>query len=264
MLLLFIPGYLCYKIFFLDTKEQKDDVEVVQNEGKEVSEEENAGEDNNSNEITETYYELFPILEDQQAYVVVPSRIDEDNPPTLIIYSHGSNTAVTQNMEDQFMLDLQNYGRYFTQYNYAFAASNQHGINWGNEASLRDTMNLLEWVKTNYIVAPKINMIGFSMGGLASLNFASQNPDIVEKVALLAPSTRISEWNKQRVEQISNIDIKIWHGNADQNVSYSSVLDFVTKIGAWGKDIELVTLEGKKHYDVDTEYMGDILQFFNQ
>ena len=259
ILLIVIPGYLCYKVFFLDTK-NSNETEASQDEAGEEDEQ-------NEEEIPEENLEpkeYFPILEDQQAYVVVPGRIDRDEPPVLIIYSHGSNTTVTQNMQDQFMLDLQSYGRLFTQHNYIFAASNQHGVNWGSNASLRDTMNLKEWVMQNYDIDPKIYMLGFSMGGLPTLNFATENSEMVAKIALLAPTTKISEWNVQRAEKIKDIDIKIWHGNADVNVSYSSVFNFVNKIKTWGKDIPLVTLEGKGHFDIDTEYMEEILEFFNQ
>lgn len=263
--LLCIPGYLCYKIFFSGDQEQQN------NEDKKVEEtedtEEGIFEDTNDTQFSEKvpqFIESFPILENQQAYVAIQDDMKENDPPILIIYSHGSESVVTQDMNSPFMLELQEYGRYFSKHNYIFAASNQHGVSWGNEASLRDTANLVEWVRTNYKINPQIYMIGFSMGGLTSLNFASQNPEIVVKVALLAPTTRISEWNKQRAEGIKDIDIKIWHGDADEYVAYSSIQDFVTKLNSWGKDIELVTLEDKRHYDLDTEYMEDILQFFNQ
>lgn len=261
ILLILIPGYLCYKVFFLDTKDGGEEATASQNE---VGEEENEQEEEVPEEEIEPYKEFFPILEDQQTYVVVPGKIDSDNPPVLIIYSHGSNTTVTQNMQDQFMLDLRGYGEYFTNYNYIFAASNQHSVNWGNKASLRDTMNLKEWVMQNYDISPKIYMIGFSMGGLPTLNFASENSEMVGKIALLAPTTKISEWNMQRVEKIKGIDIKIWHGNADVNVPYNSTFNFVNKIKDWGKDVPFITLQGKGHFDIDTEYMQDILEFFSE
>ncbi len=116
----------------------------------------------------------------------------------------------------------------------------------------------------NYDIKPQIYMIGFSMGGLPTLNYASENNEMVSKVALLAPTTKISEWSLQRVNEVMGIDIKIWHGNADVNVPYGYTSNFVNKVKTWGKEIPLVTLEGKGHFDIDTEYMPDILEFFNQ
>lgn len=161
------------------------------------------------------------------------------------------------------MKDLLEYGIFFTQYNYIFAASNQHGVNWGNQASVRDTLNLKQWVMQNYDIKPDIYMIGFSMGGLPTMNFASENPEMVRKIALLAPTTRVSEWNQVRVDKIKGIEIKIWHGNADVNVPYSNSVNFVNAMSRLGKEITLVTLQGKTHWDVDTEYMEDILDFFS-
>jgi len=260
VLLLSIPAYLCYKIFLVDGNTTVN----IQEESPQEDVQENPEIIPEDIELEEEdkYKEYFPILEEQQAYVVVPSKIEEDNPPILIIYSHGSNTAVTQNMEDPFMLDLKEYGIYFSEYNYIFAASNQHGINWGSEASLRDTLNLKTWVDQNYFISPKIYMIGYSMGGLPTMNFAAQNPELVSKIALLAPTTRRTEWNTSRVEKIKDIDIQIWHGNADVNVPYSTSTAFVSTLKTLGKDIPLITIEGKGHFDIDTEYMNEILEFF--
>ncbi len=207
------------------------------------------------------YQEFFPVIDEQQAYVVIP-RIDEDNPPILIIYSHGSNTTITQNMEDQFMKDMQAYGILFTEYNYIFSASNQHGVNWGSKASIQDTINLKNWVEENYSIQPKIYLIGFSMGGLPTMNFATTYPDIISKIALLAPTVKSSEWNQERADKLKDIDIKLWHGNKDVNVPYSNSVYFINKLKNYGKDIQFITLEGKTHFDIDTEYMNEILEFF--
>ena len=258
ILLLLIPAYLCYKVFLVDTRAENNNQE--QTEEIPIDQENLEEEDLDAGPL---YEELFPIIENEQAYVIVPTNLDSKNPPTLIIYSHGSNTNVTQNMDDQFMKDLLEYGIFFTQHNYIFSASNQHGVNWGNQASVRDTLNLKQWVMQNYDIKSNIYMIGFSMGGLPTLNFASENPEMVEKIALLAPTTRTSEWNQARVEKIKGMEIKIWHGNADVNVPYSTSVNFVNAMNKWGKEIPLVTLQGKTHWDVDTQYMEDILDFFS-
>ena len=104
LLLLCILGYFIYKEFL----NSKEDIEQESTQDTDMEEEIVQEEE----EIPQgpAYQEFFPIIEEQQAYVVIP-RIDKENPPTLVIYSHGSNTTVTQNMEDQFMKDMQAYGR---------------------------------------------------------------------------------------------------------------------------------------------------------
>ena len=258
VLLLLIPAYFCYKIFLVDTKNVKEQPqeEVIPTE--EIKEEEVMLEE------TAPYKEFFPILEDQQAYVMVPGKIDSEEPLVLIIYSHGALSTVTQNMQDPFMIDLQEYGKYFTQHNYIFAASNQHGANMGNNASIRDTLNLKNWVELNYNIQPKIYMVAFSMGGLPTLNFASEYPEMVSKVALLAGTTRPEEWNSTRAKKVKGIEIRMWNGDQDENTPYSNAVNFVNTMRDWEIDITLITLRDKTHWDVDTEYMEDILAFFEE
>ena len=255
LLLLCILGYFIYKEFL----NSKEDIEQESTQDTDMEEEIVQEEE----EIPQgpAYQEFFPIIEEQQAYVVIP-RIDKENPPTLVIYSHGSNTTVTQNMEDQFMKDMQAYGIFFTEYNYIFSASNQHGVNWGSRAAIQDTINLKNWVDENYDIQPKVYLIGFSMGGLPTMNFATTYPDIISKIALLAPTVKSSEWNQTRPDKLKDIDIKLWHGNKDVNVPYSYSVYFVNKLKGYGKDIEFITLESKTHFDIDTEYMNEILEFF--
>jgi dipeptidyl aminopeptidase/acylaminoacyl peptidase len=69
---------------------------------------------------------------------------------------------------------------------------------------------------------------------------------------------------RESSKKIEDIDIKIWHGTADVNVGYPLSTTFINTLESFGKEVELVTLEGKTHWDIHTEYMGDILEFFNQ
>jgi len=209
------------------------------------------------------YEEILTTIEGQQAYICVPTNIEENNPPTVIIYSHGSNTNITEDMNEQFMKDMQEYGILFTSHNYIFSASNQHGVNWGNSASVQDMLNLKTWIEERYSIQPKINLIGFSMGGLPTLNFATKYPEFIGKIALLAPSIKSAEWNNTRAQKLKDIEIKLWHGNKDVNVPYSSSVSFVKKLQGYGITIDFVTVEDKGHFDIDTEYIQDILEFFS-
>lgn len=233
-----------------EVKEQKPQQEQPKTEEKPVQEE-------------PQYEEILTTIEGQQAYICVPTNIEENNPPTVIIYSHGSNTTITDNMNEQFMKDMQEYGILFASHNYIFSASNQHGVNWGNSASVQDMINLKTWIEERYSIQPKINLIGFSMGGLPTLNFATKYPELIGKIALLAPSIKSAEWNNTRAQKLKDIEIKLWHGNKDVNVPYSSSVSFVKKLQGYGITIDFVTVEDKGHFDIDTEYMQDILEFFS-
>ena len=253
--LIAVPIYFAYTILFprveiFDLDEQ----ETEQSEEQEENEEEEYDGPH--------YEEIYEVIEGENAYIAIPRRIESENPPRIVVYSHGSNTTVTFDTEDEFMQDLQKYGEFFTQHNMIFSASNQHGANWGSDLAVQDTVNMIEWIKERYDTRERVNMIGFSMGGLPTMNFASRYPELVHRIALLAPTTRSNEWNQERVDKIENIDIRIWHGTADVNVGYSLSTTFVSTLSSFGKEVELVTLEGITHWDIDTEYMDEILEFF--
>jgi predicted esterase len=260
LLLLAVPIYFAYTILF----PRVEIFEQEEQENSEQLEEENMEEKETEEEKYDGphYEELYETIEGENAYIAVPTRIDSENPPRIVVYSHGSNTTVTSDTEDEFMQDLQKYGEFLTQHNYIFSASNQHGANWGNDLAIQDTVNMIDWIKERYDTKETVNMIGYSMGGLPTMNFASEYPELVNRIALLAPSTKSNEWDQGRVEKIEDIDIKIWHGTADVNVGYSLSTTFVDTLDSLGKDVELVTLEGKTHWDIHTEYMEDILNFF--
>jgi predicted esterase len=167
-------------------------------------------------------------------------------------------------LDDEFRNKLLQYGEALTPDNYIFAVSNAHGVNWGNLDSINDNYRMYEYIKDKYGIKEEIYMIGFSMGGLPTMNFATTYPELVSKIALLAPTTRSSEWNQERVDKLEGIDIKIWHGTADVNVGFVYTQNFVNKLENLGKSVDFVVLQEKGHWDLDTEYVDDISEFFNQ
>jgi dipeptidyl aminopeptidase/acylaminoacyl peptidase len=250
------------KIFNIDDKTEE--TEQNFNDSTSVNEEINEGieEEKKSIEIT-GYEEELVEIEGQWAYIAVPKPIDPNNLPRLVIYNHGSNTSIEKDLNPDFKNDLLEYVNTLVLNNYIFAVSNAHGVNWGSIESIKDNYNMYTYIRDKYGIKEKIYMIGFSMGGLPTMNFATEYPELVSKIALLAPTTRISEWDEDRVGKLENMDIKIWHGTKDVNVGYVYTENFVNKIESFGKEIDFVTLEDKTHWDVDTEYVEDILQFFS-
>lgn len=205
------------------------------------------------------YFEKYPVVNGQQAYIAYPLEIEVENPPRLVIYHHGSNTNVTTNMNDQFMKDLQFYGEFFTSKGYAFAASNQHGMNYGNKESIDDVSNLIEWIEEKYMIKEEVSMLGFSMGGLPAIYYANQYPSKVHSLALLAPVTYV--WGSSIYTNLEGIPIKIWHGDRDFNVGYEASTGFIQRGRPYKLTVELRTVEGGGHFDIDTEYAQEIFDF---
>jgi dipeptidyl aminopeptidase/acylaminoacyl peptidase len=263
LLIIGIPIYGYFKLKpdkIFDIEETEQDLNDSTSVTKKTDEE--AEEKNEPIEIT-GYEEELVEIEGQWAYIAVPKPIDPNNLPRLVIYNHGSNTSVEKNFYPDFKNDLLEYVNTLVLKNYIFAVSNAHGVNWGSIESIKDNYNMYIYIKDKYGIKEKIYMIGFSMGGLPTMNFATEYPELVSKIALLAPTTRISEWDEERVSKLENMDIKIWHGTKDVNVGYIYTENFINKIKSFGKEIDFVTLEDKTHWDVDTEYVEDILQFFS-
>ena len=271
IILLAIPGYLSYKLILpLEMNNIKGEEDTSEEE---ITEEENIVEEipvekeNKPEEeayIGPHYEETFETIDTQVAYIATPTNIDEFNPPSVVIYSHGSNTRVTEDTEDPFIQDLMLYGERYTTDNFIFAASNEHGENWGNEESVEDIQNLIDWIKDRYPTTGDIYMIGFSMGGLPTAHYFTQYPANIERVALLAPTTRTYEWTSSIIEKVEDIEIKIWHGVDDVNIGIVYTDEFVNHLKNLGKDVELVRLAGKSHFDLDTEYMEEVLKFFEE
>ncbi|HEO65902.1 MAG TPA: alpha/beta hydrolase [Spirochaetes bacterium] len=205
--------------------------------------------------------EKTPVISGQKAYIALPYR-SKRGLPQIIIYSHGSNTTVTRNLNDPFMKKMRSYGRYFTRHNYIFAASAQHGANRGSLKSVQDMYNLIHWIQKRYRTKSKVHLIGFSMGGLPTFHFALRYPGLVDRIAGLAPTIHLRDWNKRRYRAIRRIRIGIWHGDRDQHVSFRQSQLFVRRARRYRLHIRLVRIRGARHYDVDNELKGRILRFF--
>jgi predicted esterase len=276
IILLAIPGYLSYKLILpLEinnvkgkndqlTEKQKDPNINDEEETIAKEEDETIKEGLEKQVLNERHYqETFKTINDQTTYIAVPTTIDETNPPTIVIYSHGSTVRVTIDTQDPFIQDLMLYGERFTKNNYIFAASNEHDTDRGKEDSLKDVQSVISWIKNKYPTKDELHMIGFSLGSLTTTHYLAQHPDNITKIVLLAPTTRVEEWTEDIVEKVKGTEIRVWQGIEDINIRIEKTDTFVNHVRDLGMDIEFIRLPGKSHFDVDAEYIEDILEFFN-
>ena len=202
-------------------------------------------------------------IEGQFTYYAYPQVIDTEKPPVLVVYSHGSNTVVTENMKESFMKDLHLWGNKMTAENYAFVASNEHGANWGNVAAVADMENAIKYMRKRFDLQEKVMLVGFSMGGLPTLNFAFENADEINKIALLAGTTYAYRYSAKQYKSLEDIKIKIWHGTADVNVPISLSRDFARFAKKYDLDVTLKEIPNETHWDMDTEKIDEIIDFYN-
>lgn len=267
ILFLAIPGYFFYNNFIKDKIQNNKSPDDSTQE--EETDEEDTTEENESTLITyseetvdgESFFEKFPVLEgDQQAYVAVPQQLDTTNPPSIVIYNHGDLEVLSDSVDTEFMNKLRSYAKVFASDNYVFAASYMHNNAYSNAVS--DISNLIEWIKENYTVSSSVYLIGFSRGGYTTTNYALAYTENIKGIALLAPATYYTDWDQNDVNKIMDIPIKIWHGTEDVNIGIVNSYYFIDRLAEYGKTVEIAEEEGKSHYDVDDEYIDDVLDFF--
>ncbi|MCK9368660.1 alpha/beta hydrolase [Candidatus Dojkabacteria bacterium] len=217
----------------------------------------------------ENFFEKQPVISGQLSYVAYPKTIDTVNPPTIIVFSHGSNTNIVKDMKNTFMKEMRTYGKYFTKQNYVFCASSMHFINannysWANSSnSVNDMKNLIDWIEKNYKVQTKVDLLAHSLGGIPTFNFAFKYPTIINKIALLAPSS--NDYTKAQFKLIKNVPIQIWHGDKDVNVPLSSSVNLRNIYNSYGyTHLNLTILKNKTHWDVDYELKPEVLEFLNK
>ncbi len=106
----------------------------------------------------------LPAVSGQNIRIALPRDYDSRIPVPLVLYAHGSGqtaTAPTSDGGGGIYRSLVTNG-------FAVASSDQHGINWGNQASVDDLVDLYRYILARHAVGPVI-LMGQSMGGLSSL-----------------------------------------------------------------------------------------------
>jgi predicted esterase len=102
------------------------------------------------------------------------------------------------------------------------------------------------------------------MGGMPALKQVILYPKEVSRIALLAPAQQVETYTSTQIKYFREVKLKVWHGTADMNVPYWVTEELVTYFKKNNTPIEVVTLKGKIHWDVDTEYMKDVYEWFTK
>jgi predicted esterase len=227
---------------------QKEPLVVEQIESEQIDEQ----------EITE-YIENITVIDGQPMYYAYPKSA---NSAKLIIYSHGQLQRITTNLDDPYMLKMREYGEFFALHGFVFSASNQHDDNWGEKDALMDIKNSIKYINSlgEIQILPQKLLVGFSMGGRSAINYALASPDEIEKIALLAPSpSPLISGNS--VKKLTNIPIKIWHGEKDINIPIAISQDYVKIFEKHGKEVEFSSVKETDHFELETLMFEDILEF---
>ncbi|MBP5204118.1 alpha/beta hydrolase [bacterium] len=219
-------------------------------------------------EITQIFIKDTDIVTDingQSTYVSLPQTYMTNDFPSIVVYGHGANVAITDNLTSDYMQKISSVAKIFTAQNYIFIASNQHGDNWGNKEAITDTYLAINWVQTHYDTSNIIYLLGYSMGGLVTLNFAKEyaNTLNIRAIALLAPTVYDWEWKPEMVERLNNVEICIWHSPSDYSVHFENSTQLQNYFAKYGKEITLVRVTDD-HLKMEQTRMEDVKDFFNK
>lgn len=128
---------------------------------------------------------------------------------------------------------------------------------WGNSAVRADMATLKTTAQTSFFGSGKVHLLGVSAGGLCALNFAKNNPTLVQSLSLLIPvidpqavydgnlggfqasiSTAYggrpanADTPSQNAASFIGIPTKIWYSTSDTITSSSITTTFAAAAGA--------------------------------
>ena len=109
---------------------------------------------------------IYDVLDGQDVRLDIPATPD---PKGLAIYFHGQNGGAENRMDEPWLQGLKRSG-------WVVASSDFHTASWGNEASTKDTVNLIRWAERESGQQVRLFVSG-SMGGTVSLNAMSHGVD---------------------------------------------------------------------------------------
>lgn len=127
-------------------------------------------------------------LPSQPFLLLLPDEYDGSAVP-LIIYHGGTGETMSAPRTDTLKQTLITY---LLSNGYAIVASNAHGNNWGNDASLADFVELHTWAKSQ--ITPSVTLLlSQSMGGMSGLLTAAARPFAIAGWAGIYPVCNLAD-----------------------------------------------------------------------
>lgn len=169
--------------------------------------------------------------------------VTEHRQVPVIIFLHGASLCGNnlQRVRRYGLLHAIEKGRY---YPCMVIAPQNPGGSW----SPRKIANILDWVESNYDVdTTRVYVIGMSLGGYGTLDFAGTYPERVAAAMALCGGSTLKDFSG-----LGQVPLWILHGTADRAVSVSQSKNVVKAIQASGNDslLRYDWLSGSSHGDL--------------
>lgn len=127
---------------------------------------------------------------DETAYIEMPATYINSTRARWVIANHGYEGTFAQyvNQTPSYVIR-----EGLTAGGYVFGTSNAAGDNWGNTAGIKANLNLSTYIRNNFNVYYRPFLYGWSMGGIASMNYAMNNITMPAAMAFTAPVLQLDD-----------------------------------------------------------------------
>jgi pimeloyl-ACP methyl ester carboxylesterase len=119
-----------------------------------------------------------------RSYIELPATYNASNTAKVCMEFHGSGGS---DLGALAYAPLETVKNTLTADGYVFVSSLAEYNNWGNASAVNDYNNLSTYLQNNFNVYPRYYLLGQSMGGMSSNNYALTHPDNVACIALVSP-----------------------------------------------------------------------------
>ena len=219
-------------------------------------------------------------------WLCVPQNKNINNLNFIFVFSGRGGTGKNNNINakgipETFRINM-------LKNNFAFICAVCSPNAWGNLESTKATLAAINYCKKQGInLKEKVDLLGFSMGGLGALMFAARHPNLVNKVVDVFGITNLEKFYQagffksylskipaserkdaspqDKINQYKNIKFLIIHGNKDTTVPMANSQDFYLLLQKANIDSKLIIVPNIGHSNNILGKTGkEIEMFFKQ
>jgi len=216
----------------------------------------------NDSDTLYTHKEFFKIINNTFTYFCYDSTQALDSTAVLVIYCHGAEERIQNNPKGYVMQRVMQLGNVFAKEGFLFAAGNFTLDPISNTQAIIQIEELRKWCMSQFGIHPKIQIIGYSLGGYAVMLYSKKYPQHVSLVTTVAGTLINHVWFKypNSINSIKNIPIRMFHGDKDVNVEYKNSVEFMNFFNKRGFNIKLNTYKNSNHSNIHNNALNDLVE----
>jgi predicted peptidase len=215
----------------------------------------------NENNTLNKNKELFETINNTLTYFCYDSTLTLDSSVVLVIYCHGAEERIQKTQKGYVMQRVYQLGHAFAKEDFLFAAGNFTLDPISNTRAITQIEELRKWCQLEFGIYPKIQIIGYSLGGYAVMLYSKKYPKHVSLITTVAGTLINHVWFKypNSITSIKNIPIRMFHGDKDVNVEYKNSVEFLNFFNKRGFNIKLNTYPDAHHSNIHDRALTDLV-----